>query len=184
MEEKKPTGELGGPVAAAKSPGIFMTSDPNFLQGIKTLPANVGVKGGGSLSSAQVEAEKRTGGDRVRDLHVLIEKATDAELASFRAIVEKRVSSIPRFKFWRCPLCNWLAKLPFREGRDRQPCLRCNLRLLETGAWMIEMSKREAEQYEKDEADAFRRAVEYDKAQAARLKPVEEARLLSGDRKW
>lgn len=162
---------------------IFMTSDPAFQAAIR--PADAGLKAvPNSVTSAQMEAAKRPGGDRRETINYLSQHAEDRELNELKASVEKRIASLPKYDYWVCRVCGWRSKPLHKPGLEKTPCLSCNRMLRAGGAFMERMSPKEAAKFDADEAENFKRAVEYDHAQEKRLRPVEEHRLLSGDRKW
>ena len=161
---------------------VFTTADKVVQDAVRQVELKPKVSGG-SLTIDEMETRKRPGGERLRTLDLIRDCALDSELEELRKTIEARKAAEPKNSWWRCDKCGLEIKL-FRPPQNRKAaCFQCNRFATEGGGWMVEMTGKEAEDYEKRQKAEFDRLVAADKERAARLKPVEEARLMGLGRK-
>jgi hypothetical protein len=85
---------------------------------------------------------------------------TDEDFERVQEVIMERRKQEPAFSYWKCenPHCLWKAKMN-GDKKESFPCLKCNAQRFKDGSWMKQMSKAEAEQFEKSEAERERADV-------------------------
>jgi len=103
---------------------------------------------------------------------------SEKTIKSLKAEIEKKIKARPQFSFWKCTnkRCQWKGRLKW----DAKPgaCLFCNWMQYKDGGQLVKMSKKEAEQFVKDEQERFRLANE--RAQKAAFYRRNEQRKKEG----
>jgi hypothetical protein len=112
-----------------------------------------------------------------------IEKyGTETEISELVSKIEMRRSKLPRFTFWLCEKCRYRVKLPYDdrylEKDNLHYCLACNSMRYIDGSTMRLMTKKEIAQFEVDEEESFKKAVE--KTDRSNLYAANESRQRQG----
>jgi len=127
------------------------------------------------LSTSQVKDGKLS----MTDKEFILRYATDEDCAAVRATIEKRLAGRPKHTYWICknPKCG-RGEMLGPDMKEPLPCFRCNQHgYKDSEGWLRPMTKKEAAQYEKDQAERFKRAVAHNKALQEKFKAIEEARI-------
>lgn len=116
---------------------------------------------GGSLSTNQL----RDGRLNLSDKDYVLRYGKPEDFADARKKILERRSKIPAYSLWRCPGCGWKThfdgEAPERNKENPIPCIRCNIRRYsESKGWLVEMTKKEAEQFVKDGEIARKKDIE------------------------
>jgi hypothetical protein len=132
-------------------------------------------KKGDSLSLSIHELED--GRLKMDDRSYVLKFGKPEDFARVREAIEDRRKREPAFSYWRCAACGWTAKMR-GDKQEGGPCLRCNIQNLIGGGFLRKMTPVEAEEWEKTEAENWKRINE--REAAARLYEINQGREKAG----
>jgi hypothetical protein len=89
-----------------------------------------------------------------------IDMVKDREIKNLRKQIENRIAELPKFIYLKCdnPACQWKGKSYYNRNKKQagQPCMWCNWQRIKTGGFLHEMSKAEAVEFDRQEAERDR----------------------------